>query len=80
MENATTNKFNAGLFALIGVFILALIGNHATKCTDVLMYDVTLVLILICFLIAVTFMQVARMERETFKQFRDEVIKHDTYS
>lgn len=29
----------------LGIYILVLIGNHATKCTDALMYDVTLILL-----------------------------------
>ena len=40
---------NNRMFAIawLGVFMLFIIGNHATKCTDVLLYDLTLIFLLI---------------------------------
>lgn len=40
-------KVKAYMTTLICLFFIMLIGNHATKCTDVLMYDVTLLSILV---------------------------------
>lgn len=44
------------LIGWLGVYILTLIGNHATKCTDALLYDTTLILLtflgIIIFLVA----------------------------
>ncbi len=34
------------LIAWLGVYIIMLIGNHATKCGDALMYDITLVMLI----------------------------------
>ena len=39
------------LVATLVVFIMFVIGNHATKCTDVLMYDVTLISIIVLYVI-----------------------------
>ena len=36
-----------------GVFCLLILANHVTKCTDVAVYDATLILLIILFLIVV---------------------------
>lgn len=36
---------------VLGCFILAVLTNHVTKCTDVLMYDLSLIALIVCFVI-----------------------------
>ncbi len=39
------------MMAWLGIYIMMLIGNHATKCGDVLLYDATVISLIILGLI-----------------------------
>lgn len=47
LESIDDMKAKAFLLAWMTLFILMVISNHATKCTDVLMYDISLISLIV---------------------------------
>ena len=64
------------LVAWSGIFLLSILTNHVTKCTDVAMYDVSLLMIIMLGLILISrvFMLINDIEKE--KQKNEVLLKY----